>query len=138
MAINSPNTFSFSSAFVRYGQSLDSISQEIRNNVISAILQARYSRDFSRAEGIGLEELENEANSAIQYSIWVGRIVESIQAYNATVPFDYQVAVTQDLVDIFVDTDEPSTLFIQVRYVEVRSINEASPRIEDVVLPVRS
>lgn len=120
--ISSPDSYSFNLAFAEYGESEDTISQEIKTGVTQAVRTAVRSVDFSRAEGVGIEGLENEINSVVQFVLYRAQITRGIQAYNFTVDDDHKVVISQELIDISTQGESREGMVINIRYYEQRNV----------------
>lgn len=133
----SVGTFTFDNALAKYGEELDTLSSEIRNDLIRAISDNVFSNDFAREFGIGIESLENEAFNPIASALYKAQIMIGIQAYNAGVSPDRQVITSQDLMDIQRgDANHIEELYINIRYLELRSVGSSSPTLQTLLAPL--
>lgn len=112
-------SYTFTRAFTDYGESLDTISEEIKNDLLQVLTDDIKSRPFNSVQGIGIESLENEANSALSYALYRLQIMLGITNYNSTADADHRIITSQTLIDIERGSDEE--LSIRLRYFEARN-----------------
>ena len=90
----------FDTALGGYGDNPDALDAEIKRDLLREITTTLGSRPFDRSAGIGIDLLENETASEINYIIYRLIIVSAIARYNARVPEIKRVVVSQDFIDI--------------------------------------
>ena len=129
-----PLPFDFNNAFIDYGEG-DNISQEIKSGLYQALITNIKSQDFARDEGVGIESIENEQASFIQYILYQTQVVAGIGAYNESVADSHKVVTSQDLIAIDNDPRDSSVLNITVRYYELRSLAVIEPNLQEVNVP---
>ncbi len=98
------------------------VSNRIRRDLRDAIVEPLGSLNFGRSFGLGIDSLENEPATYEKGLIYKSFIVIAIQEYNDLVSDRFQVAVTQD--DIDVNTLENGGMEIIIRYFETFSLSQ--------------
>lgn len=136
MPIVSPAAYSFNSAFAKYGETPDTIGQEIKDGLLQAILTDVTSQDFGRGIGVGIESLENEQASFIQFILYRAQVVAGVARYNVGAPESHQVVTSQDLVDVYTEDAGQFILKVNLRYLELRSLITPEPDLQSLLIPV--
>ena len=126
MPITSPQSYSFKAAFSNYGETTDTLSDEIRADIKRLVVEEVKSRPFDMAEGFGIETIENESQSFLNNILYKTQLATAIANYNQTVPFERQVITGQELI-LIEQGDEASEMEINILYFEARNFNVVSP-----------
>lgn len=124
MAISRNTSFSFDLDFADYGDSEDRLEAEVKRDVQRTLETALQSRFFARTEGAGIESIENEKLSEVDFALFKFQIVNGLLSYNETATAEKQIIVSQDFIDIE-EGPSPGELVIKVRFFMVRDANSS-------------
>lgn len=122
MAISRNTSFNFNLDFADYGDGEDRVEAEIKRDVLRTLETSLQSKFFSRSEGAGIESLENEKLSEVDFALYKFQIVNGLLSYNEKVSVDRQIIVSQDFVEIE-EGPNPGEIVIKVLYFLARDSN---------------
>lgn len=134
---SSKNTdVSFNNQLVNYGDSFNTIDQEIKVDFLRELKTVTQSAPFSRSSGIGIDLYENETLSELNKVKIVLDIMSAVNRYNDKVLASKRIVVSQDF--IFIENGPDGELIIDIYYVIEAYIgtDKAFNNIQNVTLPI--
>ena len=131
MGVTSNKTYNFDLDFASYGDSEDTIEYEIRQDVIRTLTTSLQSSFFARSAGAGIESIENERLSEVDFVLYRFQITNGLLTYNDTVAPERQIVLSQSMVEI-TEGDSPAELVIRLAYILAKNVNQ--PNVTPTVI----